>query len=666
MTYNKISSFKNRKGAFILAFFVLSFLFSSNVFASSGYWAIIDDHNKKLPNFGEYYNEVGGDRGLLNEGQMSYWWNGDSVYTVKTEWMPGSWTWGGMWYSLNGINRDNVPLDFKAIYGPYVKSEHQGEITEVEIKVNSVVSPLDNPYIKLRVELKDSYDRMICSKTWQPVTPATYKWALPEQCKREVKLILWIIDMAVIGDSVSVDRVRLKTQVPELSTEEQAFLWTYSWLMSNYDASTGMVQDRSNFGVGDFENITATAKTAKIVYYAYKKGYTEKSDAEAIITKIADTLINTVPRGPSGINSLWPHFTRLGGTQIVPDTEWASGDTAYAVLDIITALEMIGDPQNQLADLENFAKDIDWQDLMLSDASISHGYKYDGSLIPYGWAPFGMENIGVNWAYASATGRVVPMYPPPTYNGSGFIENAHYPIALTGLDRWGYNWDDYRNNTTNTQIGWYCDLSHYNQFLCDSELFGLSAAEPPEGNDYQAYGIGGMASYNDGDSEVIVLHYSAMISDIRIDKAKGLWQVLRDKTAGFIGDNVIISPLNNMESMRVDKNNGEIVVNHLKGSWNLSLQAEGWAMADPLIRDELESAILNNSFLYSGYTLLKLAGDVNGDCRVNILDMVYIRNNIGKDPNSSISTGRSDVNSDGKINILDFVSVRNKLGKRCQ
>lgn len=53
--------------------------------------------------------------------------------------------------------------------------------------------------------------------------------------------------------------------------------------------------------------------------------------------------------------------------------------------------------------------------------------------------------------------------------------------------------------------------------------------------------------------------------------------------------------------MRVDKTTGEATINHLKGSWNMALQAEGWAYGDPDIRNALMAAVQENAFLNSGY-----------------------------------------------------------------
>ncbi|HUW32579.1 MAG TPA: dockerin type I repeat-containing protein, partial [Planctomycetota bacterium] len=57
-------------------------------------------------------------------------------------------------------------------------------------------------------------------------------------------------------------------------------------------------------------------------------------------------------------------------------------------------------------------------------------------------------------------------------------------------------------------------------------------------------------------------------------------------------------------------------------------------------------------------------GDANMDCRVNILDLIFIRNKLNQD----VATGnnwQADVNEDARINILDLIFVRNKLNTQC-
>jgi len=55
-----------------------------------------------------------------------------------------------------------------------------------------------------------------------------------------------------------------------------------------------------------------------------------------------------------------------------------------------------------------------------------------------------------------------------------------------------------------------------------------------------------------------------------------------------------------------------------------------------------------------------LIPDVNGDGRVNILDLIRIRSALGSDPSKMDAT--VDVNGDGRIDVRDLILVRNSLG----
>lgn len=575
---------------------------------AADYWATLDEYDRPLPTSGYVYHRTGGDRGLMNVGDASFAWDGNSAYTVTIAQQPGSWNWGGMTYSLIHPKNDHQPLNFGAIFGPYVLPAYQARITAVEIGIRGVTSPTQNPGMILKLEFKNTADQIIQAPTLDNLASRAYPytWTIPVDgvVLGNVQSLNWVFDNAKLNDSITIDRVRLRVTAPDLSTSNEAFLWSYAWLINNYLPSTGMVQDRSNFGASDMENVSATGKAAKVVAYASLKGITSSSDARVIITKMADTLLTKVPRGPAGINALWPHFTKTGGTVRIADSEWASGDTAYAALDLMAALQMIGDPSNQMPALQNFIEGINWDALraLTLDHTISHGYKGNGSPISNGWDAFGMETVGVNWAYASATGQRTLMLPPPSYNGSGFIDEAQYPLVLSGVDAWGNDWDAYRQGQASAQLQWYTPAK--NPFIASAKLFGLSAGEIPEADNpslpndqkYAAYGIGGIAAAEDGGGEVVTLHYSGMIAGQRPVESAAMWESLR--TTGEL------SPLNAVESLRVKAVSGLKTLNALKGSWNLALQAEGWALADPAVKAALQQAVQDNAFLRKGAQVL--------------------------------------------------------------
>jgi len=60
----------------------------------------------------------------------------------------------------------------------------------------------------------------------------------------------------------------------------------------------------------------------------------------------------------------------------------------------------------------------------------------------------------------------------------------------------------------------------------------------------------------------------------------------------------------------------------------------------------------------------RLAGDVNDDCQVNVLDLITIRNNLGRSV-AEDENWQYGLNGDGRINVLDLIVCRNLLGAKC-
>jgi hypothetical protein len=60
----------------------------------------------------------------------------------------------------------------------------------------------------------------------------------------------------------------------------------------------------------------------------------------------------------------------------------------------------------------------------------------------------------------------------------------------------------------------------------------------------------------------------------------------------------------------------------------------------------------------------RFSGDANGDCRVNVLDLIFVRNRLNQDVGTA-DNWQADVNTDGKINVLDLIYVRNRLNTKC-
>ena len=631
MKYVRINGLRISCAVVIGLLLQLSHLAYAQSYASTSVWCVVDDHVRPLPGEppnGWFYNQIGGDRGLLSDisvdpgGEAAYSRSSDSVYRGEILRHSGHWGSLGMWYALGRPASDSPSLDPTAIYHSVILPAFQPRLTGIDVVVSSIESPAGRDDLEFKVELKghNAQGHQTLRGDWKwsgreqllaGTFPKTFSVDIkPEALGGDAGVVLWMLDGATLGDAIEVDSVRLRVEMPELPIADEALLTSLGMLLHNYDDSTGMVQDRSSFPRGDFENVTATAKLAKILAMALEMGFVEDAAAKSIIAKIAETLLNVVPRGPTEINSLWPHFTYNGGTERISDSEWASGDTAYAVLDLIVALWMIGDPQGQLPQSVAMLKQIDWAALRAPNGGFYHGYDVDGGLLTGIWYGFGAETIGVILAALAGGDVLGEMGPPPSDNGSGFIYHAGYPIVPSGVDRWGNNWFALRYAEIESQLGWYADPAHTNPYLSDLGLFGLSAAERPEGWDpdpdhiYQAYGTGGQdPTALDGSNRVVALHYSGMIAQMQKEAAEAMWVSLRQSG--------VISPLNNLESMQVNPTSGAIeFINYLRGSWNLALQAEGWAMCHREAAWLAHDAIRNVPELAAAYDIIFPCSDI--------------------------------------------------------
>jgi hypothetical protein len=547
-----------------------------------------------------FYNRIGGDRGALNNSNVS-WGNGYVGVTLTKR-----NTWGGIWMSLNHPIREGQSIKFSAIFPPQILLPYQARITGVIISVADAT-----PSKIFRVELKDSNNNLQwASEMTLNGDQQTMNVDLPPL--QDISQLVLVLDQGAAGDFMVIDNISLIATIPVNDTETNAFVWSYGMLLNNWNPSTGLVRDKATDASGEFDAIQATGSLAAATALAAQVGVIDRTDAVAIVSKISDTLLNKLPRK----HGLWPHWVTTspdGRIEIVPVTEWSSVDTVIAAIGLLDAQQSLG---LETSATEQILREIEWNTLV-TEKGISHGYSYDDKLIPYAWDVFGGESWLVELAYASATGNLVPVAYPSTQtaNGSGFIDELAwlYIMPPTKLDYWGTNWASYRVAAAEKQISYYASNDPSSCFA-QSGLFGLSAAEAAvparvtKEDIYQAFGVGGQfASVNDGTallgSPVIAPHYSAMIASLFPQTAIRMWNWLI--TSGHF------LPLNNVESLTFpsgsicDSTHAEW--NQLKGSWNLALQTLGWgrylAERDGYI-PAVWLATKANPFLNKGYLLL--------------------------------------------------------------
>ncbi|NQT20746.1 MAG: right-handed parallel beta-helix repeat-containing protein, partial [Planctomycetes bacterium] len=98
--------------------------------------------------------------------------------------------------------------------------------------------------------------------------------------------------------------------------------------------------------------------------------------------------------------------------------------------------------------------------------------------------------------------------------------------------------------------------------------------------------------------------------------------------------------------------------------WILVIDAVESPQADGV--SDLDVLMAGNRTARAVYTpTWPITGDVNGDCVVNILDMLFVRNTFLRDI-ATADNWRADVNSDGTIDVIDMLIVRDSIKDECE
>jgi hypothetical protein len=546
-----------------------------------------------------YYNRLGGDRGAIGNASLD-WGLGQVTATINTP-----YSWGGGWTSLNHLQRENIPINLSAVLPSEISSPYQSRVTDLQVKILE-----GTPGAIFNIQLKNGSSLKWIGSTEITGEAQVIAFSLPTIT--DTTTLLWILDTTGEEDYIVLDELSFTVTTEITNPLEAGFVWSYGMLLSNWDPVTGLVRDRSRFASGEFDAIQATGSLAAATSLANQLGFVEYNDAVEIVSRISNTLLISTPR----YHGLLPHFVEIASTDsitIVNQTEWSSIDTVIAIIALLDAQNALG---LDTAGSEQLLQSIDWADL-LTPNGISHGYTYSGEKIAYSWDTFGGESWLVNLAYAAATQEIPAVkYPtPPTANGSGFIDELAWLFVLppSRNDYWGVNWKEYREYISSEQLQYY--INYYpTSCLSQLSLFGLSASEVPipsavsAENIYQAFGIGGRFSpAYDGVSllgdPVVVPHYSSLIASNNSQIVTDFWFWLIDQG--------LHSPLNNVESLmfitNLECSVEGVEWNHLKGSWNLSLQTLGlgrYLVEQQNLVPNIWWATISNKFLRRGYDLL--------------------------------------------------------------
>ena len=398
--------------------------------------AIVDDYTAtSTEDRPWYYTRIGTDRGPTGEGEFNVEIGGGTAAVTVTD------GWAGVWTSLlhGGMTEDALPPT--QLLGPYVKDEYQPRITGIEIDLVDGTGTFKIDLIGADGQALESHEFTLEGGE------RTVEMAVTTDAA--IKALNWLVQGS---GSAAVDQVRLVLEQPDYaSMAERAFLYSYGHLSQCYDEPSGLVRDRARWPAEAFANVPATGMYALATVVASDLGYVDASVAEDIVESTKSAILS-LPRS----HGLLPHFVTEG--DITEGTHWSSLDSAIALIAEMLACQALG---VDTSDLESTMRGIDWVDLTDSGShSIGLGYDDTGEKLEGTWGTFGSEAFLVALAYCASTGSSDIMLDanpdPPTSEGSGFSDElAALFLPMDSTDRWGNDWQAYRAEAAQNQIGFF-------------------------------------------------------------------------------------------------------------------------------------------------------------------------------------------------------------------
>ncbi len=549
---------------------------------TKAFTVIVDDYSGAPGPEGDwYYSRIGTDRGEMGDGTYTVNLAGGGIAEASADFS----SWAGVWTSLMHTAATSDELNPSQILGPYIKTEFQPSITALEVVASGSG--------RIKVEVAND-DNVVSFTGFCDLSTDIQTCHLPATFSSGIKKYNWILEGP---GQAKVEEIRFVTEFSEaLSLKEMAFLSSYGHFSQCYDPATGLTHDRARWPIQDYSSTQTIGMFALSSVVAWNLGFIDESDARTIAQQ-ATSAITALPR----FHGLFPHFLKNGIRH--PDSEWSSIDTVITLTSGIQANQLLGEPTGAL---ESLIQQIDWGELTVGGTrSVSHGYDKNNHLITTTYDTFGSEAILLGTAYSSVDGSsdflLEKHTTPPTFFGSGF--NAYLAtlfFPMEGSDSWGNDWHLFLESSFNEQWAYFDD--HYYR---NYHLFGLSASETCEpwadvsSDRYGAWGTGGHFGIpNDGSSisgyPIVAPHYAAMISKEQPEAFNNMFWFLIHRN--------LYSPLNNVESLCVEEN-GKVLWNSLKNSWNLSLQTLG--LGRGLSENYVPyQALSQNSFLNQGYRVI--------------------------------------------------------------
>ena len=426
-----------------------------------------------------FYTHIGTDYGRMGPGErMISWKEGQVCVDLKSD------GWAGMWHSLAGLARENGRyLDFMKCY-PYVVDRYQPKCVGMTVRAQG------KGFLKL--ELKSPDDLVLWEK-FQNLNSANkwsetaFSWSPADF--RKVKLLNWVAES---GAELCIDSINLVIEYPKVPFEKKIFLISYAKLARSYSLTDGIVGDRANWPIGDFDSIPASGLFCLATCAAWKMDVVDRTFAEQTLRKVHAT-VSALPRA----KGLLPHFIRKydGTYKIHHETEYSTADTSLYYHSMLIAAQMLSDGET-LASLTKAVKEIEFDQLRNADGYVIHGLKDDG-LTPLTsfWRDWGGETALVLMLVRMAAGKEAKLMMSNSgkvHDGVGFIAEIqslfypHFasdePDAITGV-----NWLKVRRELLTQQMDYFSNTWPESS-VAKLGLYGLSAGEGLQGVGYAANG----------------------------------------------------------------------------------------------------------------------------------------------------------------------------------
>jgi hypothetical protein len=531
-----------------------------------------------------FYSRLDADRGRINVPDGGTVELGPGV--ARAQLVAPSFV--GMYFALQHTQREGLPLTLSSVFPAYILPAFQGRVMSVRAMIAAGRGTL-------QIELGQWRDRAALTGG-----PQVLEFVVPPL--GEIQSLNWVL-IGNVGDFVEVTRIELQVELPRLPLEQRAFLFSFAQLLANLDEDTGLVRDRAGFPAGDFDAVPAGGLLAAATVQAWSLGLMTRSSAEQIVDSITSGLLAL-----RRMRGLLPHF--VSHRSITPGTEYSTVDFGLATLPLIGARQALSMDPVRTGLIEQMIVEVDWKDLTFADGRVSHGFTESGQRIAFRWGVFGGETWIVNLLVAAATGNVLPMDAPPTFNGSAFIVSLPWLfLPPPSKDAYGINWRQAECRSALEQTRYYQAADHQQDGYAREGVFGLSAGEvptpwtvPPSAI-YQAFGTGGRIPANDGTAllgePVVIPHASAMLAAMKPREARRVWRWLLEETE-------LMTPLNNVESLTAGPvaSCAPLKFNSLRGSLNLGLQTLGWGRYLTGEANPLYAAAATNPFLKEAYRRL--------------------------------------------------------------